>query len=150
MCVIIDACAFNDVFREPNSDFFPVYDWIINGNGRMVYGGTTYTAELSKLKRYIPLIQELSRKGKVVVLSKTNVDKSEARVRDLIKSKDFDDPHLIAIVEESGCRIICTLDSRSDQYIKDKNLYLKSKKPSIYRRKSHAHLLNKNNIVGKC
>lgn len=150
MCIIIDACTIPLVFNNDDPDFSPVYDWLFNGSGKMVFGGSIYSKELSKLGRYIGLIQELSRINKVVVVNKGSVDICEKRIKKIEPKRDFDDSHIVAIVEESGCRIVCTKDARSDKYLKDKRFYDKSKKPSIYRSKKHSKLLSCKNIVAIC
>lgn len=150
MCVVIDVCAFNDVFKKESETFIPVRKWLFKGKGRMVFGGSTYERELKKMAQYIPIIAELRRAGKVVIIDRDAVDESEDRVRRMEPNPDFDDQHLVAIVDESGCRVICTLDARADRYLCQARFYLKSRKPKIYRQSSHSHLLCDKNIVGAC
>ncbi len=54
MCIIIDANALPSVLkREP--ELCPVFNWINEGKGKIVYGGTKYKEELKKCqntKRY--------------------------------------------------------------------------------------------------
>lgn len=128
----------------------PVHDWIFHREGKLVIGGTSYTKELKKLSKYLGPIQELSKINKVIVIDKDAVDSWEKKVKKLEPKKDFDDPHIVAIVEVSGCRVVCTQDRRSDKYLQDKRFYSNSKKPSIYRTKKHAHLLACKNIARIC
>lgn len=116
----------------------------------MVFGGTHYSKELEMQSKYIPIIAELKRIHKVIVVDKDTVDDLEDKVKEIEPKKDFDDPHLVAIVEISGCRIVCSDDKRADKYIKDERFYNKSKKPSIYRTNNHSHLLTSKNIVAIC
>lgn len=150
MCIVIDACTFSKVFASDDSDFSPVKKWLSSGKGKMVLGGTKYAAELSKLHKYVRIVSELSRKGRVVTLKSSDVDAVEKRVKDIEPSVDFDDPHIVAIVVVSGCKVVCTLDSRSDRFLRDRRFYEASRRPSIYRAASHAHLLRDSNIVGAC
>lgn len=150
MCIIIDACAFSKVFAGSDENFSPVKHWLFEGKGRMVFGGSTYSKELGKLGSYMDIVKELSRQGRIRVIDKKAVDATERRVRLIEPNRDFDDPHLVAIVEESGCKLVCTLDARADKYIRDTRFYKKSKRPSIYRSRGHAHLLCARNIVGVC
>lgn len=150
MCLIIDTCAWHKVFGSKDSDFMPVKDWLYDKNGKMIIGGSTYQVELETLKKYLGVIAELSRQRKVVKINDNDVDKTEQKIKKIINSGDFDDPHIVALVEESGCRVVCTLDSRSDKYLRDNSLYKKSKRPSIYRSAKHAHLLCDKNIVTIC
>jgi hypothetical protein len=150
VCIIIDACTFSRVFGARDADFSAVEEWLFNGGGKMVLGGTTYTEELSRLGKYLPLIKELSLKKKVVVADKALVDAEEIRVKALEPTADFDDPHIVAIVNVSRCRLVCTLDSRSDRFLRDRRFYRGATRPSIYRSKAHEHLLSDSNIVGAC
>lgn len=150
MCIVVDACAFSRVFDGDDPQFGPVKKWIFSGRGRMVFGGTSYIRELNRLKKYLPIVAELSRQGKVVRIKDGEVDVVEKRVKKLVKSTDFDDPHIVAIVDVSGCRLVCTLDARADRFLRDSSLYKKSRRPSIYRSASHLHLLRNSNIVGAC
>ncbi len=150
MCIVIDSNAIHLVFKLQDSDFRPVYNWIFNGDGKMVFGGTRYAKELIKLRKYSKIITELSRNNKVVVVNKDSVDSWEAKVKKIEPKKDFNDPHLVAIIEESGCRIVCSLDKSSDKYLKDNRFYKKTKRPGIYREKGHSHLLSNKNIVAIC
>lgn len=150
MCIIIDACTFSRVFNKDDVDFEPVRQWLVGGKGKMVFGGSSYAKELAQLGRYVSLVAELTRQGKTTVLDKAAVDAGERRVRGMESSPDFDDPHLVAIIEESGCRLVCTLDARADRFILDRRFYVKARRPSIYRARSHRHLLRDSNIVGAC
>ena len=150
MCLIIDSCTIQVVFGSSNSDYEPIRKWIYEENGKMIIGGTKYISELSKLSKYLRFIAELSRQGKVVTINKKSVDKTQRKIKNIEPKKDFDDSHIVALVEESGCRIVCTLDKKSDKYLKDNRFYKKARKPSIYRNASHSHLLCEKNIVAVC
>jgi hypothetical protein len=143
--------ALPSVFNTEASDhceFYPIKDWIYNGKGKMVYGGTTYCNQLGKLPRYLRLIADLNRQRKVVEINKSKVDQAEKMVLNSINNSKCDDAHIIAIVDVSGCRLVCTKDDKSNVYIKDKKLYPKhTKPPRIYKGLRHTDLLNDRNIV---
>jgi predicted nucleic acid-binding protein len=150
MCIVIDTCALSVVFKSTDSAFAPVRKWILVGKGKMVFGGSTYTAELSKVGSILRFVAELSRQGKTVVLDKSAVDDAEKVIKEMEQSADFDDPHIVAIARVSRCRVVCTLDKRSDKFVRDRRFYAKGSRPSIYRAISHSHLLCEGNIVGEC
>ncbi len=53
MCIIIDVNALNEVFNTDSVnhlEFKPVRDWIIEGKGKVLYGGTKYRDELMRTK----------------------------------------------------------------------------------------------------
>lgn len=161
MCIIIDSNTFHCVFdpkNEYSSDFQPVRNWLKQEpKAKLVYGGTKYKQELSKLKKYFQYLVELRKMGRIAQIDDKLVDIEEGHIKKKInesevltkgKKKDFDDPHIIAILIVSGCRLFCSKDKRADKYLKMKTLYPKHFiRPSIYRDKNHIHLLSKNNII---
>ena len=109
MCIVIDTCTFASVF-DPNSrkhnDFRPVRRWIVSGNGKVVYGGTKYKQELRKTSKYLRIIAELSKASRVVAIPDESVDAKQREIEKAFNHRDFDDPHIVAIVIVSGCRLI--------------------------------------------
>jgi hypothetical protein len=97
------------------------------------------------------MFAELARAGKCVVLDHAEVDEVEHRIRDAEPSPDFDDAHLIAMFDVSGCLVLCSADGRSDRFVKDRRLYERHKPPRIYRERAHhLHLLSDENIARCC
>jgi hypothetical protein len=136
MCIVIDSCTISIVFN-PNSaehkEFLPVLEWVTTGCGKMIYGGRKYKDELSKLGKYIGIISQLKRAGKIIEVSESQVNDVEKQVSKLVSDKDFDDPHIVAIVIVSGCKVVCTTDTRSIKYLKNSVFYRAPiKKPKIY------------------
>lgn len=153
MCLVIDVNSIPAVF-DPNSkdheEFEPVKKWIIEGKGKMIYGGTKFINELGKLPKYAGLINQLSNAGKTVILDKERVDDEERKV-EKIMSHGCDDPHLIAIVRTSKCRVVCTKDSRADRHLKDHANYVKvCSPPKIYKGKAAISVINDRNCVKCC
>jgi hypothetical protein len=154
MCIVVDANAVAAVMSPrsaTHADFKPVHDWIVRGKGKLVYGGSTYEKEVfRRMPRYGGLIEELRRARKCVVLDHAAVDAAERRVREAEPSPDFDDAHLIAIFEVSGCLLLCSDDARADRFVKNPALYERHAPPSIYRLAEHRHLLRDENIAACC
>lgn len=129
MCVIVDTNCLANVFdkkSEKHDDFKPVLDWVLNGKGKLVYGGTKYLQELRKASKYFKILNLLKDKAnKVIIVNKEAVDKEQERISNVITDPDFDDPHLPAIVIVSKCRIICSQDTRSVRFVKDSQIYPK-------------------------
>lgn len=154
MCIIIDTNTFSKVFESFNkhhSEFKPVLHWVCVGKGKVVYGGSKYKGELRKAKKYLRLFTLLQSANKLVEISDEEIDREQTRIEQLVTDPDFDDPHLIAIVIVSGCKLICSEDSRADKYIKNKALYPKHfDRPRIYRQSSHSDLLCDQNIADCC
>jgi predicted nucleic acid-binding protein len=151
MCVVIDTCSFHRVFSKGDDALQALAKWVTEGPGKVVYGGTKYFEELAAASRYLQLVTELERAQRAVRIDSRAVDARQAEIENDVKERDFDDPHLIALVDESGCRIICTHDRRAERFIKRNALYKKTTRPAIYKEEPrHAHLIREQNIVKCC
>jgi len=154
MCIVVDTNTLGPVMIPTDAkheDFAPVLRWITVGKGKLVYGGSTYRKEVfERMRRFNGVIGELRKKGRCVVLNHAHVDAAEKRARAAEPSPDFDDAHLVAIFDVSGCRVLCSNDQRADRFVQDRRLYERHEPPSIYRRADHAHLLCNKNIVACC
>jgi len=151
MCIVIDTNALSYVFNQNSKghqDFEPVRKWVIEGEGRIVYGGTKYKEELLKAHRYLRLIRRLKDARRACEIKEELVNAECVRLEKTTKGTNCNDQHIIAIFVVSGCRLFCSCDSRSDKYIRDKSLYPKGQpRPSIYRSCNHRHLLSRKYIV---
>jgi len=154
MCIVIDACALSHVFKVSDAkhpDFEPVKNWIQEGDGKVVFGGTKYIKEM-QLAGYRKLFVELKKQHNVVIIDKAAVDAEEVRVKDLYSHRDFDDAHLIAIIRCSRCRLVCTSENRAIPFLKNQvpniDFYeKKAKPPRIYKNKRHCHHLLCNQFI---
>ncbi|PWN63289.1 hypothetical protein [Chryseobacterium oncorhynchi] len=153
MCIIIDTNTLASVFdreSENHDSFAPVYNWIFTDKGKIVFGGTKYKAELKKSFRYLKLFGQLSRIRKTIEIDDDLVDNYQKELERKVVHRDFDDPHLVAILHISKCKLICTNEKRAVPYITNKDFYDKGFMPKIYSRKSNSSLLNNNNIANIC
>ena len=94
MCIIIDTNILNEVFNPKNQnhlEFKPVYEWIINGKGKVVYGGTKYITEIPK--KYLEIFKLLKTVGKAHLVNSESVDIAAASATEKIEHPDFDDQH---------------------------------------------------------
>jgi len=145
MCVVIDVNVFPSVFKENSADhdqFIPLHEWIINGSAKMVYGGTTYNQQLRELPKYSRYLGELERNHKLEKLDDIAVDTYEKQIMNALGNTSCNDAHIIAIVIESKCSVVCSKDTSSFPYIKQANLYPKGvRRPSIYSENTNGHRL---------
>lgn len=152
MCIVIDANTFHLVFnsRSPqNINFRPVLDWIAYGNGKIVYGGTKYKKELLCARTYFSYFIELDRAGKVIKLSDSAVDNIQKSLDKLIPQ--CNDTHLLAIIINSKCKLLCTCEREAIEYIKNQDIYPTGvRPPKIYSQYRNRHLLNDKNIAEIC
>lgn len=152
MCIIIDTNSLSYVFNKENnrhSEFEPVLNWIMFGKGKIVYGGTTYEKELAKATSFLKLFVELSRNNKVIIVDKKKVDQKEKGLIPHVKNRDFDDPHIVAIVIISGVHLVCTGDKRAIPFITNRIFYTKGKPPKVYSSSKCKNLLCNKNIPKK-
>lgn len=151
MCIVVDANALPSVFDvdcRNHDDFEPVLEWILEGRGFIVYGGSKYKEELRRANKYLKLLAELRRASKVVCVNDNLVDREEEYLQGMEPSASFDDRHIVAIFRVSYCRLLCSLDKRSDRFVTDRRFYNRGqRRPSIYRNRGHARLLCNQNIV---
>jgi len=145
MAIIIDTNCFANVFKrnsDKHEEFKPVLDWILTGKGLIVYGGTKYFEELKKASKYLKILRLFKEQNKVVVGDRNEIDKVEAKNKELINDEDFDDPHLPAIAIVTKCMLICSVDNRSIKHVKNPVLYPDGFScPSYYTGKRNSGLL---------
>jgi len=154
MCIVIDSCTISSVFNSKSRnhhEFEPILNWITNGEGKMVFGGTKYNKELSALGKYLRIIRELTTAGKCIILDKDQVDRVQGDLEAKYSHRDFDDPHIVAIVIVSKVRIVCTSERRAIPWLKKNELYPRTiKKPKIYTSKQNRDLLKRKHIAHIC
>ena len=136
--IVVDADSLSRVFDKTNSEhaeYEPLYDGLFkHGNLTIAYGGKKYCTELEKASRYRKLFSELRTAGIVIPLDNVNVNLIEKNIMTRTKDTGFNDQHIIAIVIEGNCRIICSRDSEAYPFFQNKNLYPKRfKRPKIYK-----------------
>ena len=150
MCIVSDVNALPFVFTNKVTDFTPVKDWLIKGPGKIVYGGTSYIYELTKMARYNRILKLLGDQNKTVVVEKTAVDHKQREIVLKLDNK-CNDPHLIAILAVSRCKLICSKDVQSYRFLKQSDLYPHGyTHPKIYSKRQHANLLCDANIADCC
>ena len=149
MCIVIDTNSLGMVFDESNArhgDFSAVKAWLEKGLGIVVYGGTKYKQELSLSIRYMRLLRLMLDAGKAALINDAAVDRIEAGVRKKTAGTECDDQHIIALLAAAHCPLLCSVDARSFEFVKDKSLYPKgAPEVKIYTSTRNADLLRKSN-----
>lgn len=150
MCIVVDPPTLIPMFKADDPEhlnFAPVKEWIDTGPGKFVIGGKKFRAELMAVGTMIKLLTEFEKRGKVLRQNDADVDQHELTVRDIEPAKDFDDPHLVALVRVSGARLVCTRDQRSHKYLKESRFYEQTcGRPKIYTKAKNSSLLCVMNI----
>ncbi len=153
MCLVIDTNTLAAVFDPKASnheEFKFVSDWIYDGKGKIVFGGSKYKEELSKTK-YLSLFTQLNIAGKSCKANDMLVDEEAKTIETILQHPNFDDQHIVALLRITGCKLICSDDKRAHPYFRH-NLFFKtaSVRPKIYTGKRNKDLLNDNNIAEFC
>lgn len=151
MCIIIDTNTLASVFKTRSADhreFAPVLNWVINGRGMLIYGGSTY---LREIEGYLDIFSELSKMRKAINIDIEKVNDKEDWAAAQIQHPDYDDPHIVALLMVSGCKLVCTKDHRSVPYLTHRLFFPRaSKRPRIYSRRRNANLLVDENLTSLC
>lgn len=153
MCVVVDANVIPLVFNDQvagHESFEPVKRWIYQGHAKLVWGGKSYLKELGRMVKYLRLFNELRKGGKVDRLDDEEVDAVETKLIERLSVAGFNDHHMIAIVNVSGCRLICSNNARHFDVLTDASCYAKGKKPKVYCEKTNPRLLNRLRRCGRC
>lgn len=147
MCIVIDINALAMVFNESSlrhKEFVFVKTWIENGLGFVVYGGTKYKSELAAAFKYMRLLRQMRDAGQAISICDNAVDEIESEVLRLTGDTDCDDQHVIALLAAARCSLLCSVDTRSFVFVKDRNLYPKGiPKVKIYSSKRNRALLKR-------
>ena len=150
MCIVVDANVIGSVMDKKavnHLSFKPVLDWVINGKGKFVIGGTKY---LKECRKYLPIFTELARVKKTVTIDNNAVDTKAEWASKQIVDPDFDDQHLIGLLLESGCKLICSLDARAYPFFRHPIFFAGVQRPKIYSRQGNNDLLTDANIADVC
>lgn len=154
MCIVIDPNCIPSVFGSSASDrddFKPINQWISRRSGKLVYGGSKWYREFSYHSRYVGIIAELERSGRVVRVNDGEVDRLQKQLERRRRHKNFDDAHLVAILIVSRVMLVCTKDKHACRFLKDKTLYPNGMaRPKIYSNIKHKHLIADKYLVGIC
>lgn len=154
MCIIADPPTFIPIFKvnDPEYEkFSAVREWVENGPGKFVMGGTNYKNELLAVRSILIILNELEKRGKVKRSDTLLVDNEERAVKALEPTKDFDDPHLVALTRVSGCKLICIRDPRSHRFLRMTKFYKSTKdRPKLYTREKNKNLLCNSNMAPCC
>jgi len=150
MCIVIDANTIACVFEEDckkHNDFRPVKNWIYEGGGKMVVGGTKFKSEIYGMRKYAKVFKLLKDARKLCEIVDSEVDNKEQAILKMTAMTNCNDQHVIALISVSGCRLVCSEDKASFKYLKDCRFYPKGKRPKIYSSKANKKLLTSNFIV---
>ena len=122
MCAIVDANVVSEVFGSnlpPAGEKF--FDWFNKGSGRLVVGGKLLEELEKSSADFRRWGQEAQLAGKMRIVNKNEVDARTGQIQSegAIRS---DDPHVIALAQVSGARLLYSNDGNLQQDFKNKSL----------------------------
>jgi hypothetical protein len=102
---------------------------------------------MKKMLKYLKLVGELQKVGKFVEINGNMIDEYAVHLKKFCIDKAFNDEHLIAILNTSGCKLLCTKDIEAMPYVKRKEFYSDKKSPQIYSGSRNRDMLNTTYII---
>ena len=156
MCAIVDANAVSEVFGSslpPAGEKF--LEWLKKGSGRLMVGGKLLEELEGSSEGFRKEAQQLLLAGKMSIVNKSEVDARTEQIQSegAIRS---DDPHVLALAQVSGARLLYSNDKDLLDDFRDKKLIDnplgkvystdKKKNPNKEFRSAHKKLLGRRDL----
>ncbi len=138
MCIILDTNTFGK-FRNPNDeDMAPVWKWLDNRNGKIVYANTKKFEDEWEKGGMSHLRDQMMRAGQLKLVSEGVQEKADELVAEIVSN----DEHIIALALVARVNVLVSYREG------DRNLFADFKNRQlvggrVYTRKSHEHMLTK-------
>lgn len=156
MCVIVDADVAHQVLTDtPSPAGRKLFDWISKGRERFVIGGQQLHQLRGSGKEARFLIAEMIQSGVARRFNPHRVTERERKIVQEFQMKS-NDPHIIALAQLSGARLLFSNDTDLHQDFRDSRL-IHSPYGHIYTTvndnekrftQEHANLLERENLCG--
>ena len=122
MCAIVDANVAHEVFGPnppPAGDGF--FQWIMNGRGHLVAGGKLLEELERSSGEFRQWASQAVRAGTMTIVNESEL---ETRTREVEATGDHqsDDPHVLALAQVSGARLLYSNDAALQSDFKNKQL----------------------------
>ena len=138
MCVILDTNTFGKFRDMADEDMAPVWKWLDNRNGKIVYANTKKFEDEWEKGGMSHLRDQMMRAGQLKLVSE-GVEEKADELKGTIASND---EHIIALALIADVKVLVSYrEGDSDLFTDFKNRELVGGK--VYTRKSHTHLLTK-------
>lgn len=113
MCAIVDTNAAHEVFGSNRADRTGAgegfFQWLSSGKGQLVVGGKL-AQELRRVPKFCEWARQANLAGRGLInIDKNRVDEETEEVRNS-GCLQSDDPHIIALAQVSGARLLFTND----------------------------------------
>ncbi|MCY3551117.1 MAG: hypothetical protein OXH39_11715 [Candidatus Poribacteria bacterium] len=138
MCVILDANTFGKFKNPTDEDMAPVWKWLDNRNGKIVYANTEKFEDEWEKGGMSPLRDQMMRAGQLKLVSEGVQEKANELEGEIASN----DEHIIALAIVASVKVLISYrEGDGDLFddFRDKNLV----GGRVYTRKTHTHLLKK-------
>ncbi len=138
MCVILDTNTFGK-FKDPtDEDMAPVWKWLDNRNGKIVYANTKKFEDEWEKGGMSHLRGQMMRAGQLKLVSEGVQEKTDELKGKIVSN----DEHIIALALIAQVKVLVSYrEGDRDLFTDFKNRELVSGK--VYTRKAHARMLTK-------
>ncbi|MDE0466679.1 MAG: hypothetical protein OYL97_06450 [Candidatus Poribacteria bacterium] len=138
MCVILDANTFGKFKNPADEDMAPVWKWLDNRNGKIVYANTERFEDEWGRGGMSHLRDQMMRAGQLKLVSEGVQEKAD----ELEGEISSNDEHIIALAIVAGVKVLISYREGDRNLFADfKNRQLVGGK--VYTRKAHARMLTK-------
>lgn len=122
MCAIVDANVAHEVFGSnlPNAGA-RFFDWIENGTKRLVVGGKLREELEQSSEDFRKWARVAVRTGKIRIVNNNDVDERARGIEETGGYKS-DDPHILALAQVSGARLLYSNDGNLQEDFGNKDL----------------------------
>ncbi|MDE0341249.1 MAG: PIN domain-containing protein [Nitrospinae bacterium] len=122
MCAIVDANVAHEVFgSNPSQAGEQFFGWIEEGNNRLVVGGKLFEELEASSEEFRNWARQAIIARKMKVVDKKQVDTQTKEIEDNVEYKS-NDPHVLALAQVSGARLLYSNDGDLQEDFRDKNL----------------------------
>lgn len=122
MCAIVDANVANEVFGpNPTPAGERFFHWLNKGSNRLVVGGKQLEELEGGSPNFRDWAREVARSGHMKILNENEVRKRTTQIEQE-KQYTSNDPHILALAQLSGTRLLYSNDCALQQDFKNRKL----------------------------
>jgi hypothetical protein len=138
MCIILDTNTFGKFRNSNDEDMVPVWKWLDNRNGKIVYTNTKKFEDEWEKGGMSHLRDQMMRAGQLKLVSEGVQEKADELAAEIVSN----DAHIIALALIAGVNVLVSYREG------DRNLFADFKNRElvggrVYTRKSHEHMLTR-------
>jgi hypothetical protein len=138
MCLIVDNNLASDFFCGAVPGLLPLKNAVLDSTCCLYYGGGL-RREYFRSEKVKRMVRQLDQAGRAKAVPDAQVD---ARMRAVAPRCVSDDPHVIALAQVSGARLLCSLDLDLHKDFTNPQL-INAPRGHVYQNATHEHLIRR-------